>query len=84
MASQDLNHRQPTLETGNQFVVDHGILPGSQDIETDPKWPVSTPPAAEKITLVNPNQKPCLNPIYQDSIPLFDIKITFSHYFHTW
>lgn|GEM_PF-3615696 len=82
-AKQQFSH-QTTLEVGDHFTVDHGILPESQEVEADPRLFLSTQSGAEKLPFTVPFLCFCLNPLYLDSVPLFDIKSTFIHFFYTW
>ncbi len=82
-ASQETTD-QATLEVADQVVLDHGILPQSPDLETDLKLSWYIPTEAKTPLLLNSNENYCQHPLYRDSVPLFDIKTTFIHFFHTW
>lgn len=82
-ASQEISS-QTTIEIADQVVLDHGILPESPDLETDLKIFWHIPADSELPLLLNTKENYCQHPLYKDSAPLFDIKTTFIHFFHTW
>lgn len=82
-ASQEIS-KQTIIEIADQVALDHGILPESPDLETDLKISWHNLADSELPLLLNTFENYSQHPLYKDSAPLFDIKTTFIHFFHTW
>lgn len=82
-ASQEIS-KQTTIKIADQVALDHGILPESPDLETDLKISWHNLADSELPLLLNTFENYSQHPLYKDSAPLFDIKTTFIHFFHTW